>query len=161
MNTRTVGAYAVAAILLAPTMVLGQAPFIPREAMTAPQPDTLEGSRPYVYKSIGGATLRLHVYDRRGRSDVRSPVIVFFFGGAWTIGSVLHFVPQANHFAERGIVAIIADYRVFSRHNTTAFDSMSDAKSAVRWVRAHAKIGRASCRKECCVECRSRWSPYH
>ncbi len=91
-----------------------------------------------MYKTVGGATLRLHVYDRRGRSDVRSPAIVFFFGGAWTNGSVLHFVPQANHFAERGIVAIIADYRVFSRYKTTAFDAMSDAKSAVRWVRAHA-----------------------
>lgn len=138
MNTRTVGACAVVAILFAPTMVLGQAPFIPPEAMTAPQPDTLEGARPYVYKSIGGATLRLHVYDRRNRSAIRSPAIVFFFGGSWTIGSVLHFVPQAKHFTERGIVAIIADYRVFSRHHTTAFESMSDAKSAVRWVRAHA-----------------------
>lgn len=138
MNICTAKACAVAVILLAPMMGLGQAPFIPQEAMTAPQPETLEGSRPHVYKSIGGANLRLHVYDRRSKSDVRSPAIVFFFGGSWTIGSVLHFVPQAKHFAQRGIVAIVADYRVSSRHNTTAFESMSDAKSAVRWVRAHA-----------------------
>ena len=24
-----------------------------------------------------------------------------------------------------------------------------------------AEIGRASCRKECAITCRSRWSPYH
>ena len=28
-------------------------------------------------------------------------------------------------------------------------------------VVAIGEIGRASCRKECCVRCRSRWSPYH
>ena len=70
------------------------------------------------------------------RRELRpTPAIVFFFGGAWTNGIVGQFVPQAKHLAERGMVAIVADYRVFSRHATTAFEAIADAKSAIRWVR--------------------------
>ena len=67
---------------------------------------------------------------------------MFFFGGGWVQGTVTQFTPQAQHFAERGMVAIVADYRVFRRHGTTALEAMADARSAVRWVRANApKLG--------------------
>jgi acetyl esterase/lipase len=36
------------------------------------------------------------------------------------------------------MVAIVADYRVKSRHGVTAKDCVSDAKSAIRWVRENA-----------------------
>ena len=36
------------------------------------------------------------------------------------------------------MVAITADYRVNSRHQSTIADSIRDAKSAVRWVRGNA-----------------------
>ena len=36
------------------------------------------------------------------------------------------------------MVAILVDYRVFGRHSTTPFEAIADAKSALRWVRAHA-----------------------
>ena len=32
-----------------------------------------------------------------------------------------------------------ANYRVSSRNNSTPFDAVEDAKSAVRWIRTHAK----------------------
>lgn len=98
-----------------------------------------DGSVGRIYKSIDGTDLRLYVFDPPGRDRTKPvPAIVFFFGGAWTTGSVAQFVPQAKHFASRGIVAIVADYRVFSRQKTTAFEAIADGKSAIRWVRAHA-----------------------
>jgi acetyl esterase/lipase len=36
-------------------------------------------------------------------------------------------------------VAISADYRIASAHGTTPFESAADARSALRWVRAHAR----------------------
>jgi acetyl esterase/lipase len=40
------------------------------------------------------------------------------------------------------MLAIVADYRVQGRHGTSVFEAMADAKSAIRWVRAHAaKLG--------------------
>jgi acetyl esterase/lipase len=50
----------------------------------------------------------------------------------------MQFVPQAKHLASRGMVAIVADYRVAERHKTTPAESIADAKSAIRWVREHA-----------------------
>jgi acetyl esterase/lipase len=64
--------------------------------------------------------------------------MLFFFGGGWLNGDVTQFVPQATHLAELGIFGILVDYRVKYRHLTTPFESMADAKSAVRWVRANA-----------------------
>jgi acetyl esterase/lipase len=105
----------------------------------APQPTTLEGASALVYKSMGGVELRLHVFSpARSEAGTRHPAIVFFFGGGWRQGLVTQFVPQARHFASRGMVAIVADYRVAARHQTTPFHAMADAKSAIRWVRVHA-----------------------
>jgi acetyl esterase/lipase len=105
----------------------------------APQPMTIEGAAAHVYKSIDGIDLRLHVFAPAETKAAPGAAIVFFFGGAWTGGMVQQFVPQAKHLAQRGMVAIVADYRVARRHNTTPFAAMADAKSAIRWVRSHAK----------------------
>jgi len=101
-----------------------------------PQPTTVTGATAYVYKTVGDRQLRLHLF----KTDRRAPnaAIIFFFGGAWTNGTVTQFARQATHLAQRGMVAIVADYRVFSRDGTSPFDAMSDAKSAVRWVRARS-----------------------
>src|SRR5262245_34168070 len=106
----------------------------------APQPATIPDSVAHLYKSIDGIDLRLHVFPASAQdSSSQRAAIVFFFGGAWTNGSVMQFVPQSKHLSERGMVAIVVDYRVFSRHATSAFEAIADAKSAIRWVRSHAK----------------------
>lgn len=91
------------------------------------------------YKTTPQTTLKLHVFkpENHEKKDKR-PVVVFFFGGGWIGGSPRQFYQQARFFSERGIVAISAEYRVFRKHKTTPFDCVRDAKSAIRWVRAHA-----------------------
>jgi acetyl esterase/lipase len=91
------------------------------------------------YKRIGDVELTLHVFNPEGHkpSDKR-PVIVFFFGGGWVSGTQAHFYAQAQTFVAQGLVAICADYRVKSRHDTTPFECVRDGKSAIRWVRQHA-----------------------
>jgi acetyl esterase/lipase len=101
-----------------------------------PQPLTISGAATYVYKTVGGYDLRLHIFTPQDyRISDRRPAIVFFFGGGLLNGSVEQFVPQSRHFAERGIVAVVADYRVRRRHQTNAFDAINDAKSVIRWLR--------------------------
>jgi acetyl esterase/lipase len=38
--------------------------------------------------------------------------IVLFVGGAWLGGDVEQVVPQARYLAQRGMIAIVADYRL-------------------------------------------------
>ena len=66
------------------------------------------------------------------------PAIVFFFGGGWNGGTIAHFSSQASYLASRGMVCFRADYRVKSRQGTSPFESLKDAKSAMRYIRAHA-----------------------
>jgi len=66
------------------------------------------------------------------------PAIVFFFGGGWTTGSPDQFDPHCKRLSELGFVAMAAEYRIQSKHQSTPFDSFEDAKAAIRWVRENA-----------------------
>lgn len=93
-----------------------------------------------VYKTIDSTKLSLHIFNPKGHQITdQVPVIVFFFGGGWVGGTPKQFYQQSQFFAEKGIVAISAEYSVNKKHGTTPFDAVTDAKSAIRWVRQHAK----------------------
>ena len=109
--------------------------------MLDPSPDHIEGFEPYIYKTVGGANLRLHVFKTENKNAVagsKKPAILFFYGGAWEVGSVKEFIDSAKYFSKRGAVSILVDYRVFCRQGSSITDEVSDAKSAVRYVRSHA-----------------------
>jgi acetyl esterase/lipase len=93
----------------------------------------------YVYKTVGQRTLSLTVdYPPGWNSTDKRPGIVFFFGGAWTIGSPAQFKPQSEYFAQRGLVCIRPDYRLRTKDNVELDKCVEDAFSAMRWVRGHA-----------------------
>ena len=102
-------------------------------------PPNLPGAKVETYKTVGDVKLNLYVFtpDAHQASDKR-PAIVFFFGGGWTGGSPGQFEQHCKYLAERGMVAITADYRVASRHNVKAVHCVADAKSAIRYVRTNA-----------------------
>lgn len=74
--------------------------------------------------------LTLDVYTPVGAR--REPVVVFFYGGRWTTGSVaeFHFVGQA--LASRGFVAVLPEYRHYPQARFPEF--VEDAARAVRWT---------------------------
>jgi len=102
-------------------------------------PPVFSGAEVVTYKTVGETKLALNIFNPEGHkaSDTR-PAIVFFFGGGWTSGSPGQFEKQCRYLASRGMVAITADYRVGSRHQAKAAQCVADAKSAIRYVRAHA-----------------------
>ena len=92
-----------------------------------------------LYKLVGADSLYLHVdYPLLYDSTLSHPALVFFFGGGWNGGTTEQFAPHAKYFASRGMVCFRADYRVKSRQGTTPFESLKDAKSAIRYIRTHA-----------------------
>lgn len=93
-----------------------------------------------VYKIKDGDTLKLTIrYPHSYKRSKKYPTIIFFFGGGWNGGTVKQFQPQAEYFASRGMVTVLVDYRVKSRHQTTPYEAVADAKSAMRFLRQHAK----------------------
>ena len=91
-----------------------------------------------LYKKVDTTQLYLTVYRSAIKeTSKKTPVIIFFFGGGWNNGTVKQFEPQAKYFIQRGITCILADYRVKERQQSTPFESLKDAKSAIRFVREH------------------------
>ena len=116
--------------LLIPTLVVAQ---------QSNYPPQFEDTREEVYKTIDGIELKLWVFEPPDlQPDDARAAIVFFFGGGWKKGDPGQFEQHCRYFAARGMVAMTADYRVLERHGTFADRSVSDAKSAIRFVRQHA-----------------------
>lgn len=92
-----------------------------------------------VYKTVGDVELKMSIFTPPAHSPAdKRAAIVFFFGGGWKSGSPTQFYPHCEYLASRGMVAMSADYRVFSRQHTSPRECVKDGKSAVRWIRQHA-----------------------
>lgn len=128
-------AWILALLALSPTTSSGQAKNKNRADRS--YPPQMQGCREETYKTIGDVRLRLYVFSPP--APKKAPAIVFFFGGGWKSGTPQQFEPQCRSLARRGMVAITADYRVESRHGVKPAQCVADARSAVRWVRAHAE----------------------
>ena len=99
-------------------------------------PPEMSGCKQLTYKTIGETKLDLYVFSPE--RPTKAPAIVFFFGGGWQNGTPQQFEVQCRELAKRGMVAMTADYRVASRHGVKPTACVADARSAVRWIRAHA-----------------------
>lgn len=102
-------------------------------------PPQIEGAKEVSYKTVGDTKLNLWIFNPpKHKVTDKTPAIVFYFGGGWNGGSPSQFVPHCEYLSARGMVAMVADYRVKSRHGVAAKYCVSDAKSAIRWIREHA-----------------------
>lgn len=68
---------------------------------------------------------------------VHAPVVVFFYGGSWNSGSRMDYDFVGEALASRGIVVVIADYRLYPQVRYPAF--LEDSARAVGWAHEHAQ----------------------
>lgn len=102
-------------------------------------PPEIDCSKIVTYKELDEVKLKLWIFNPPKHSiKDKTPAIVFFFGGGWNGGSPEQFVKHCEYLSARGMVAMVADYRVKSRNGVAANQCVNDAKSAVRWIRKHA-----------------------
>ncbi len=92
------------------------------------------------YKKAGDRELKVHIEKPADwKASDKRPAIVFFFGGGWVGGSPGQFQGQSEYLAARGMVGVRVEYRVIPKGDSgPPVVCCNDAKSAVRWVRAHA-----------------------
>lgn len=106
-------------------MVYGAPAFVPDREVT--------------YATVDNSTLKLHIFQPKDwKSTDKRPAIVFFFGGGWMNGSYRQFEAHSRHLADLGMVALCADYRTEQNAGVIPSECVKDAKSAMRYVRAHA-----------------------
>lgn len=91
------------------------------------------------YKAVGSTELDAHIFPAAGaKPGDRRPAFLHFHGGGWAGGMPEWGYAACRRYSERGLVGISFEYRLRWRHGTTPIESVADAKSAVRWTRAHA-----------------------
>jgi acetyl esterase/lipase len=64
-----------------------------------------------------------------------APVVVFFYGGSWNSGAKDDYGFVGEALASRGIVVVIADYRLYPQVRYPSF--LQDGAQAVAWTRQH------------------------
>jgi acetyl esterase len=96
----------------------------------------------HIYKSEQGA-LRLFVFDQSHQDKRLKPALIFLHGAGFSHNKVnpSQFQHHANYFSSLGIISICVEYRPsFLDGLYSPIDSISNAKSAIRWVRQNADI---------------------
>lgn len=88
------------------------------------------------YKTTPQTDLNIHIFPP-GEGGNR-PALLLFFCGGWGGFDATKVYPQATYFASRGMVCFCVEVRV-RQHGTTPAECVTDAKSAMRWVRGHAE----------------------
>lgn len=93
----------------------------------------------HLYASPGGQDLKAYVFSPAdpATAGARSAIVVFH-GGGWSIGSAEWAFARAAHFAELGMVAIAAQYRLSDQKSVTPLEAMADARAVIRWARSEA-----------------------
>ncbi len=101
-------------------------------------PPKISSDSVFTYKSVDGHDLKIWVFNPTVTPKKNAPAILFFFGGGWNSGSPTHFVKYCERLSERGMVGIVADYRVKSRQGVQAKTCVEDALDALRYITENA-----------------------
>lgn len=100
----------------------------------------LKPSRSVVYKTGAGYSRELRLFEPAGhKPQDRRPCFLAIHGGGWTAGTPDVMYCVADHFARQGWLGVSLQYRIQrAERGTTVFDAVRDARSAMRYLRAHA-----------------------
>jgi len=103
--------------------------------------------RQVVYKVADTSTLHLDVfYAPEALKQKNNTALVFIHGGGWAYGSPSEFFGACRRYAKAGAITFSVQYRLCkdSKGNVpvaglTPIECVKDVRSAVRWVREHAR----------------------
>jgi len=101
--------------------------------------EILKDAATYVYRERPQGEIQAHVFFPQEQATAPRPAFIFFHGGFWDTPTPTQFVPHCLHFASRGAVAISAETRSSTRHETSVIEAIDDARDLIRWVRHNAE----------------------
>lgn len=95
----------------------------------------------YTYSKKDSIELKAYLFFQDSISNkMNLPTIVIFHGGGWTGGEASWSFGRAKHFAELGLVAIAAQYRLSDKKKITPIDAMEDARVIIKWIRSNKNL---------------------
>jgi len=108
---------------------------VPIVNLALPVPDSVTEEKGVEYGKVGDRSLQLDLYSPKS-IDKPVPGLICIHGGGWSGGNRSDYRFYAIRLAEKGYVAATISYRLSGEAPYPA--AASDAKCAVRWMRANA-----------------------
>lgn len=128
----------VRVILVCATLALGTACSPARLVSAWTSNDGTEHAGSFSYGSHPRQVL--DVYQPAIQGPGPAAVVVFFYGGRWQRGNRLDYRFIADALAEKGLVTVVPDYRVYPEVRFPAF--VQDGAAAVHWTQRNiARFG--------------------
>lgn len=125
MLFRIASAFALSAIMVACS---------PLTALNAITPDAAERTvRGLPYDPLSRQKLDIYIPSK---ANMPAPVIVFFYGGNWNSGERADYAFVGEALASRGMLAIVADYRLYPEARYPQI--LQDAAAALAWTAREA-----------------------
>ncbi|MES2596180.1 MAG: alpha/beta hydrolase [Verrucomicrobiota bacterium] len=104
-----------------------------------------EPGKVYVYKQSGSKPQEMEIYFPPNWEPAKNkvPGLIMFHGGGWGGGTLSQFRYACRYFATRGIVTATVTYQLAVKKDASPGQSrkrvcITDAKSAIRWMKQHA-----------------------
>jgi acetyl esterase len=92
-----------------------------------------------VFKSVNGYLLEANIFYPNGLGKgEKKPAMVIFYGGGFVLGNPSWAFGKAKYYADLGMVAIAAQYRLSNFKDITPIDAIQDAKDLMFWLRKNA-----------------------
>jgi acetyl esterase/lipase len=98
----------------------------------------VSGPVEYVYAIRDNVELKAYLFSPEPVPLEPLAAVVVFHGGGWSMGEPTWSFPTARHFAELGMIGVVAQYRLSDQKSITPLEAMADARAVIRWMRARA-----------------------
>lgn len=107
----------------------------------AKYPPQIQDAQVETYCEVDEVELKVWILGQQKEGEVTQvkPAVILFFGGAWRFGSPDSLLRHARYLTKKGMICLLADYRVANRHGVKIADCVTDAKAAMAWTRKNAK----------------------
>lgn len=92
----------------------------------------------HVFSQAPSGPLKVHVFSPAGTEGKERPAIVIFHGGGWIMGEPSWSFWLVDRYACKGMVTIVAQYRLSDQKTASPAEAADDATAAIAWTRAHA-----------------------
>ena len=94
----------------------------------------------HIYSRTPSGPLKAYVFAPDGARRASRPGIVIFHGGGWTMGEPSWGFWLGERYACKGMVAVVAQYRLSDGKSVSPVDAVADARRVIRWMRLKSPI---------------------
>jgi acetyl esterase len=109
--------------------------------LTALVPGGLGAASPdatVTFTRVDGQDLELDIYRPKSAPGTRAPILFYIHGGGWILGDRTMQAANLRWFADRGYLAVSAEYVLANETRATWDTAGAQVACALEWIAAHA-----------------------